>query len=84
MNLEHRTDIQDFYDLSTLCDDDLEVVAKLIHFLHYTPTKKLLNDLEQLKLQKYESDIVFLMDNFKVKTLKNLSEVVQIRKVGYK
>lgn len=80
MNLEHRTDIQDFYDLSTLCDDDLEVVAKLIHFLHYTPTKKLLNDLEQLKLQKYESDINFLMDNFKVKTLKNLSEVVQIRK----
>ncbi|MDY0292779.1 MAG: hypothetical protein RBR02_10655 [Desulfuromonadaceae bacterium] len=80
MNLEHRTDIQDFYDLSTLCDDDLEVVAKLIHFLHYTPTKKLLNDLEQLKLRKYESDINFLMDNFKVKTLKNICEVVQIRK----
>lgn len=43
-----------------------------------------LSDLEQLKLRKYESDINFLMDNFKVKTLKNICEVVQIRKVGYK
>ncbi|PHO12766.1 hypothetical protein CPG38_05730 [Malaciobacter marinus] len=85
MNLEYRTDIQALYDLSSVCDDDLEVVAKLIHFLHYTPTKKLLNDLESLKVKKYESDINFLLDHMKIKTIKNLCELLHNKKkVGYK
>lgn len=80
MNLEHRTDIQSLYDFSSMCNDDLEIVAVFILMLRTTPTKKLLNDLESLNVGKYENDINYLLDNLKIKTIKNICEVMHDRK----
>lgn len=77
MKLEHRTDIQALYDLSSLCNDDLEVVAVLLLLPKIKPTKKILDDLSMLRLTKYESDINYLLDNLTTGTIKNLCHIYQ-------
>ena len=81
MQLEHRTDIQALYDLSSLCNDDLEVVAVLLLLPKIKPTKKILEDLTMLRVKRYENDINYLMDNLTTGTIKNLCHIYQDKKV---
>ena len=38
-----KKEINDFYDLSSCCDDDIEIVALLILLLSLKPTTKMIN-----------------------------------------
>lgn len=80
MKLELRTDIQALYDLSSLCNDDLEVVAVLLLILKIKPTKRILDDLEMLKLKKYESDINYLLETLTTGTIKNICKIYNDKK----
>ncbi len=48
MKLEHRTDIQAFYNFSNCCNDDLGFICKLLQFLKPKATSFIYKDLESL------------------------------------
>ena len=66
--------IGDFYDLSNIVDDDIEVVAMLLQIFSLAPNNHIISDLSMLKLEPYEKDINTLLD-FKCDTLRDLSRV---------
>lgn len=78
MKLEHRTDIQSYYDLASVSNNDINFVAFLLYLLRYKPTVKVISDLERLKVEKYEYDLNFLLDNLQINTIKNLYSIYQI------
>lgn len=78
MKLEHRTDIQSYYDLASVSNNDINFIAFLLYILKYKPTVKVINDLENLKTFKYEQKFDFILDNFKTGTLRNLYDIYQI------
>ena len=77
MKLEHRTDIQAFYNFSNCCKDDLGFICKLLQFLKPKATSFIYKDLESLNVAKYENDFNFLLDNLKTGTIKNLYSIYQ-------
>ena len=78
MKLEHRTDIQAFYNFSNCCNDDLAFICKLLQFLKPKATSIIYNDLESLRVAKYENDFNFLLDNLTTGTIKNLYSIYEI------
>ena len=74
--------IQDFYDLSSLCNDDLALVGSLLLLVQNPSNKKIINDLEALKIEKYEDDLIFLLDNLKTKTIKNICEIIREKRAS--
>lgn len=82
MKLEHRTDIQAYYDLSNCCNDNINFIAFLIYLLKYKPTLKVKKDLEDLKITKYENDFNFLLDNLQMNTIKNLQSIYELTQGG--
>ena len=79
MNLEHRTDIQVFYDFSNCCNDDINFISILLQFMKMKPLKKINDDLEILKVAKYENDFNFLLDNLQITTIKNLYSIYEMK-----
>ena len=78
MKLEHRTDIQSYYDLASVSNNDINFVAFLLYLLRYKPTVKIITDLEKLKVSQYENDFNFLLDELKTGTIKNLYSIYEI------
>ena len=78
MKLEHRTDIQAFYNFSNCCNDDLVFICKLLQFLKPKATSFIYKDLESLNVAKYENDFNFLLDNLQITTIKNLYSIYQL------
>ena len=78
MKLEHRTDIQSYYDLASVSNNDINFVAFLLYLLRYKPTVKIITDLEKLKVSQYENDFNFLLDELKTGTIKNLYSIYQL------
>lgn len=78
MKLEHRTDIQSYYDLANCCNYDINFVAFLLYLLRYKPTVKIIKDLEYLKVSQYEPAFNILLDELKTGTIKNLYSIYQI------
>ena len=64
--------IDDYYDLSSLVDDDIILVCVLIQMSRIIPNKAILSSLEKLSLRKYQGDLDFLL-NLKTETIKDLS-----------
>lgn len=75
-----RTEINDFYDLSSCCDDDIEIVALLVLLLELKPTQKMINELVSFKLTKYNEDINLLLDEMKISTIRNIIKVRELKK----
>ncbi|MFY4743840.1 hypothetical protein ACOTVT_10130 [Aliarcobacter butzleri] len=78
MKLELRTDIQAYYDFSNCCNDDLEFITILLQLPKLKPNKTTLNNLENLRVSKYENDFNFLLDNLQITTIKNLYSIYQL------
>ena len=64
--------LDDYYDLSSLVDDDIILVCVLIQMSRIIPNKAILSSLEKLSLRKYQGDLDFLL-NLKTETIKDLS-----------
>ena len=73
-----KKEINDFYDLSNCCNDDLEIVALLIILLNLKPTQKMINELISFKLTKYNDDINLILDNLTIRTIR---EDIKIREI---
>lgn len=69
--------IDDFYSLAECSGDDIRVIALLIDFIKFAPKAKTLHDLELLKVENYQNEINFLLDNLHINSLKNLVRVKQ-------
>ena len=79
MNLDRRTDIQAYYDLSNCCNNDLAFVCKLLQFVEHKPKSVITQDLEYLRVARYEDNFNYLLDNLKTGTIKNLYEIYTAR-----
>lgn len=73
MKLEHRTDLNDYFELCSLCDDDIEFISLFIQYMRIKkPLIKIKNDLELYRLKKYENEIALILDTLSIQTIKNL------------
>ncbi len=79
MNLDRRTDIQAYYDLGNCCNNDLAFVCKLLQFVEHKPKSVITQDLEYLRVARYEDNFNYLLDNLKTGTIKNLYEIYTAR-----
>ena len=75
-----RTEINDFYDLSNCCNDDVEIVALLLLILDLKPTQKMINELVSFKLTKYNDDINLILDNLTIRTIREIIKVRELKK----
>ena len=78
MKLEHRTDITAYYDLANCCYDDLEFISILLQIPKLKPNRTIINNLENLRVSKYENEFDFLLDNLQMNTIKNLYSIYQL------
>jgi hypothetical protein len=78
MHLKIKSDITAFYDLSNCCNDDLEFISILLQIPKIKPNRTMINNLEKLRVEKYENDFNFLLDNLQMNTIKNLYSIYQL------
>ena len=78
MHLKIKSDITAYYDLASVSNNDINFVAFLLYLLRYKPTIKIIKDLENLRVAKYENDFNFLLDNLQINTIKNLYSIYQL------
>lgn len=74
MNAEKSLILDDYYLLTDLCSNDLEVVANLIEFVS-TPKSRTVSDLEALKLNRYYKPIEIILDTLTPQTIRNLAKL---------
>ena len=79
MNLDRRTDIQAYYDLSNCCNNDLAFVCKLLQFVEHKPKSIITLDFELLRVSKYEDNLNYLLDNLKTGTINTYPLIERIR-----
>ena len=79
--MQNNQRIDDYYELSLLCEDDIKIVALLVQMESLELNKKILTDLETLKLDKYNFDRI--LTNLNVKTIKNLKCFLGINANNY-
>jgi hypothetical protein len=65
--------IDKYYLISKLTDDNLEAVVKIIEMFQTPPRKKTIEDIEKLNLSKYANTLEKIM-NLKVLTIKDISK----------
>lgn len=69
----NNAQLEDFYSLCNLCDDDIEFIALFIQYMRIRkPLVKIKNDLELYKFKKYENEIALILDTLSIQTIKNL------------
>lgn len=78
MHLKIKSDITAFYDLSNCCNDDLEFISILLQIPKLKPNRTIINNLENLRVSKYENEFDFLLDNLQMNTIKNLHSIYEI------
>lgn len=78
MHLKIKSDITAFYDFSNCCNDDLDFISILLQISKIKPNRAMINNLEKLRVEKYENDFNFLLDNLQMNTIKNLYSIYQI------
>lgn len=78
MHLKIKSDITAFYDLSNCCNDDLEFISILLQIPKLKPNRTIINNLENLRVSKYENEFDFLLDNLQMNTIKNLHSIYQL------
>lgn len=66
--------ISDYYALAELVNYDINIVALLIQTARLQPQSKIVTDLEDLKLTKYESEIDMAL-SLRTGTLKDLKDL---------
>ena len=66
--------INDYYALAELVNYDINIVALLIQVAKLQPQGKIITDLEDLKLKKYESEIDTIL-SLRTGTLKDLKDL---------
>ena len=75
-----KKEINDFYDLSNCCNDDIEIVALLLLILDLKPTQKMINELVSFKLTKYNDDINLILDNLTIRTIREIINIRNLKK----
>ncbi len=75
-----KKEINDFYDLSNCCNDDIEIVALLVLLLSLKPTTKMINELVSFKLTKYNEDINLILDNVTIRTIREIINIRNLKK----
>ena len=78
MHLKIKSDITAFYDLSNCCNDDLEFISILLQIPKLKPNRTIINNLENLRVSKYENEFDFLLDNLQMNTIMNLNSIYQL------
>ena len=78
MHLKIKSDITAFYDFANCCNDDLDFISILLQIPKIKPNRTMINNLQKLKVEKYENDFNFLLDNIQMNTIKNLYFIYQI------
>ena len=78
MHLKIKSDITAFYNFSNCCNDDLDFISILLQIPKIKPNRTMINNLEKLRVEKYENDFNFLLDNLQMNTIKNLYSIYQI------
>ena len=73
-----RKEINDFYDLSSCCNDDTEIICVLLLILDLKPTTKMMNELVSNKLKNHSDNINLILDNLTIRTIR---EVIKIREI---
>lgn len=79
MKLENRTDIQAYYDFANCCNNDIHFISFLLQLLEMKQIKRITDNLENLRVAKYEKDFDFLLDNLQINTIKNLHSIYQMK-----
>lgn len=75
-----RTEINDFYDLSNCCNDDIEIVGVLLLLLDLKPTQKMINELLGNKLKNHSKNIELVLDTLTIRTIRNIIKVRELKK----
>lgn len=78
MHLKIKSDITAYYDLANCCNDDLEFISILLQIPKLKPNRTIINNLENLRVSKYENEFDFLLDNLQMNTIKNLHSIYQL------
>jgi hypothetical protein len=65
--------IDKYYLISKLTDDNFEAIVKIIEMFQTPPRKKTIEDIEKLNLSKYADTLEKIMD-LKVPTIKDISK----------
>lgn len=68
--------IEKYYLVSKLTNDDIEAVAVLIDLVTMKPKVRIINDLQRLKLSKHSEALERLVD-LKVSTIKDISKCLR-------
>ena len=74
--------ISDYYDIATLTDDDIIVVAMLIQVMQLVPSSKVVGNLEDLKLHYYEKELGSILD-LKIDTIKDLKDIFKSKSMDF-
>lgn len=75
-----KKEINDFYDLSNCCNDDIEIVALLLLLLDLKPTQKMINELLGNKLKNHSENIELILDTLTIRTIRNIIKVRELKK----
>ncbi len=75
-----KKEISDFYDLSSCCDDDLEIVGVLLLLLDLKPTTKMINELLSNKLKNHSDNINLILDTLTIRTIREIINIRNLKK----
>ena len=75
-----KKEINDFYDLSNCCNDDIEIVALLLLLLDLKPTTKMMNELVSNKLKNHSENINLILDNLTIRTIREIINIRNLKK----
>lgn len=73
--------LSEFYDLSELVEDDLKIVSLLVSLESLEVSKKVLNDLQTTKLDKYDFNRLL---GLKIGTIRDLSNFFKVNVDNFK
>lgn len=68
--------IDKYYSVAECVNNDIYTIALILTILQTKPKASTVRDLEKLTLAKYEDAFDFILDSFKINTIKNLQEVL--------
>ncbi len=75
-----RKEINDFYDLSSCCNDDTEIICVLLLILDLKPTTKMMNELVSNKLKNHSDNINLILDNLTIRTIREIINIRNLKK----